>query len=205
MEETISNLYRKSLPCKGLYSIMPISNIPSIMRCGILSHQRAELVQHKSIALNEVQDRRANVRIPNGLALHQYVNLYFDPRNPMMYCRKDIAQELCVLRIKFDILEKDNVVVSDRNASRGNVLFCTPLEGLAKLDFQTIFARSWADPDQYIWYEKKGIKCAEVLVPYQVTPEYIEVAYVVNETAQKALREIGFNNEIEVKPGIFFA
>ncbi len=48
-----------------------------------MCYERAKNLKHKSIALEEVQERRDRKRIPNG-ALHEYVNLYFNPRNPMM-------------------------------------------------------------------------------------------------------------------------
>mgnify|MGYP002762375714 CR=1 FL=1 len=68
----------------GLYNIQAIDNIPSIMQRGLLSNEKTRSINHVSIAMNEVQARRELVRIPNGLRLHQYANLYFDPRNPML-------------------------------------------------------------------------------------------------------------------------
>ena len=73
----------------GLYNIQPINNIPSIMKRGLLSNEKARKINHTSIAMNEVQDRRDLIRIPNGLRLHQYANLYFDPWNPMLSKRRN--------------------------------------------------------------------------------------------------------------------
>jgi hypothetical protein len=56
--------------------IAPISTVPSIMQHGILSHVRAEKLQHVDIALGGVQDRRAGKVVPNGRRLHEYANLY---------------------------------------------------------------------------------------------------------------------------------
>ncbi len=60
--------------------IVPIATVPSILQRGILSHRRAEKVVHESIALQKVQDLRAEVNVPNGRALHEYANLYICPR-----------------------------------------------------------------------------------------------------------------------------
>ena len=68
----------------GLYNIQAIDNVQSIMQRGLLSNERASKINHVSIVMNEVQVRRDMVRIPNGLKLHQYANLYFDPWNPML-------------------------------------------------------------------------------------------------------------------------
>lgn len=54
----------------GLYNIQAIKNIPSIMRRGLLSNEKAARIKHTSIAMNEVQERRDKIRVPNGLKLH---------------------------------------------------------------------------------------------------------------------------------------
>ncbi|EQD40247.1 hypothetical protein B1B_14996, partial [mine drainage metagenome] len=67
-----------------LHSIMPISNIGSVMTHGVLSYERAARLAHHSVALQPVQDRRDQKQVPGGLKLHQYANLYFHARNPML-------------------------------------------------------------------------------------------------------------------------
>ena len=69
------------------HCIMPISNIASVMTHGILSYDRASKLRHRSIALQPVQDRRDKKQVSGGLKLHQYANLYFNARNPMMFKR----------------------------------------------------------------------------------------------------------------------
>lgn len=58
-----------------LHYITPISNVPSICKRGILSHHGAARIQHQSIAMAEIQDRRAKVTVPGGRRLHEYANL----------------------------------------------------------------------------------------------------------------------------------
>ena len=65
---------------KELHYITPIENLPSILKYGILSHRRVEKLDHKSVAMADVQARRAAVRIPGGRPLHEYANLYFNAR-----------------------------------------------------------------------------------------------------------------------------
>ena len=84
-------------------SIMPIENIPSVLEHGILSNERALTLKHQSVAMQEVQDRRDKKKVPGGLKLHQYANLYFHARNPMLYKRKDEAIRICVLRISTEV------------------------------------------------------------------------------------------------------
>lgn len=188
-----------------LYYITPIENIHSILERGLLSNESAAKIQHRSVAMSEVQERRDSVKVPNGLKLHQYVNLYFDARNPMMFKRKGQANKLCVLRIKPDVLNLDNVVIADRNASSiAYVSFKSSPAGLSSLDFETIYCENWDDPDMYIKYYKKSTKCAEVLVPHALAPEFIIGAYVVSEAARALLLAQGFSLTIILNPRLFF-
>src|SRR5262245_16376391 len=75
-----------------LHCIMPMANIASVLEHGILSYERAARLQHHSVAMQPVQDRRDRKQVPGGLKLHQYANLYFHARNPMLYKRKDDAR-----------------------------------------------------------------------------------------------------------------
>ncbi len=68
-----------------LHYITLIDNVASILTKGILSHRLAEKVPHGSVAMQEVQDRRRNKKVPGGRMLHEYVNTYFSARNPMLY------------------------------------------------------------------------------------------------------------------------
>ncbi len=161
-----------------LHYITPIDNMPSIIQRGILSHNRAKHVQHQSIAMSEIQNRRKNVNVPGGRRLHDYVNLYICARNPMMFKRRDQYEKLCVLKISPDVVDLPGVVITDGNASGYYALFRPAPKGLAIVDHDLTFADDWRDPDQIQYYRKKAAKCAEVLVPDQVEPKYIIGAYL---------------------------
>ncbi|MDX8409102.1 MAG: DUF4433 domain-containing protein [Mariprofundales bacterium] len=189
-----------------LHCIMPIVNIPSVMAHGILCHEEAEKLKHHSVAMQEIQNKRDNVQVPGGLKLHQYANLYFDARNPMMYKRYHQAAQLCVLRVSHDVIRLDHVVVSDQNASSRWVRFLSPTEGMKRLNFDMIFAENWNHPeDQILHWQHKSAKCAEVLIPHCVPVVYIQGAYVVGDTSKESLRKKGFGLDLVVNPHLFFA
>jgi hypothetical protein len=187
------------------HNIMPQENIPSVLQFGILSNEAAAKIEHRSIALIEAQAKRDVKQVPGGLKLHQYANLYFHARNPMMYKRREEAPNLCVLRVSPNILNVAGVVLADRNAA-GNprwVRFLAPHQW-HELNFDYIFARSWTDPDCFAYYEKKRAKCAEVLVPYKVEPSFLLGAYVVDASAAAKLERLGFSLPIAIEPDMFF-
>jgi ssDNA thymidine ADP-ribosyltransferase, DarT len=130
---------------------MPIDNVSSVLERGILSHERASKLAHHSVAMQEVQDRRDQRQVPGGLKLHQYANLYFHARNPMLYKRRDKAAELCVLRVSIEARHVQGVVFTDSNASSDYVRFLHPSQW-ALLNFTDIYAMDWRHPNDPIAY-----------------------------------------------------
>ena len=185
--------------------IMPMVNIPSVLEHGILSYERAAKLSHLSVAMADVQDKRDAKQVPGGLKLHQYANLYFHARNPMMYKRQSEASTLCVLRVSIEARNLDGVVFADRNAAGGGnwVRFLHPRDWRV-LDFDRIYARNWRDADQFAYYDKKRKKCAEVLVPHRVDPKFLTGAYVVDSAASAVLSALEFRLPISIDPDLFF-
>lgn len=183
---------------------MPLSNVESVLEHGILSYKLASKLPHRSVAMQPVQDRRDKKQVPLGLKLHEYANLYFDARNPMMYKRRQQAAQLCVLRISRTVLDIEGTVITDCNASSDYVRFLAPRQWKL-LDFDDIYAEDWRHPgDPPRFYQHRSRKCAEVLVPHTVPHNFIEGAYVMNGVVDKKLRTIGFAKPIMAAPKVFF-
>jgi hypothetical protein len=184
--------------------IMPIGNVPSVMQHGILSYERTAKLAHHSVAMQEIQDRRDKKQVPGGLKLHQYANLYFHARNPMLFKRKDEAAELCVLRVSTAVSSIQGVVFADHNASSDYVRFLHPSQWKL-LGFDDIFAMDWRHPgDPPAYYRHRSLKCAEVLVPHRVEPGQLLGAYVVDQAAAQRLAGLGFALPIVIDPVLFF-
>jgi hypothetical protein len=107
--------------------IAPIANVGSILKHGILSHNRAARFPHRDISMQNVQQTRARKKVPGGLALHDYANLYFNGRNKMMAKKRPQHAELCVLRVVPDVLDLPGAVIADQNASSKYALFMQSL------------------------------------------------------------------------------
>ena len=187
-----------------LHCIMPIGNVPSVLEDGILSHAREARLRHRSVAMQPVQDRRDLRSVPRGLKLHQYANLYFHARNPMLFKRKDEASSLCVLRVSTEVLELASVVITDCNAASDYVRYLAPAQWKV-LDFEDIYAIDWRHPgDPSRFYQHKSRKCAEVLVPDLIEPRFLTGAYVVDPEAAALLNKAGFGLPVAIDPVLFF-
>lgn len=185
-----------------LHCISPIENVPSILCNGILSHERAQALPHQSVADPEVQAIRANKAVPNGLRLHQYANLYIDARNAMMYVRRGAHLELCVLRVSTAVLDLEGVVIADRNAAAGMARFRPSPDGLAMIDRDQVFADQWGGS-----IEAKQARCAEVLVPGVVPPEFVMGAIISCEHARQNFETLGLTEpglEITINAHLFY-
>jgi hypothetical protein len=192
-----------------LHSIQPLTNVASILNIGILSHEQAARVAHDSVAMEEIQARRARVTVPGtGRKLHSYANLYVNGRNKMMFklVRGSVGHEaLCVLRISTAVLDLEGVIVADRNASTDLVRFAPSPGGLANISKELVFAQYWNHDDPLQKQLHGAIVCAEVLVPDVVRPDFIEGAYVSCDAAATELRNfVGDDLDITRKPYLFF-
>src|SRR5579859_4739488 len=117
---------------RELHFITSIANLDSILRRGILSHDRAARIPHDSCADEGIQDRRRGKRVPNGARLHSYANLYFHARNPMMFTlMRNGHADLVVVRVSETVLDIPDVVLADGNAASDGTRFYPSPEGLA--------------------------------------------------------------------------
>ena len=195
---------------EGLRYILPIETVPSVMAHGLLSHRLSQSVSHTSIAMTQIQDIRARVVIPGGRPLHEYVNLYFNARNKMMFKVRfafKVAHEiLCVLKIDDGVLDLPGVVITDQNASSRYCRFSASPPGLQLIDRDFVFARSWRHPDDQIleWRHGSAV-CAEVLVPERVHSNYVTGAYVSCAQAERQLVARASGLAVTIEPDMFFA
>jgi len=187
-----------------LHYIMPLANVPSVLQHGLLSYEEASKLPHASVAMEAIQEKRDKKQVPGGLRLHQYANLYFHARNPMLFKRKAQAADLCVLRLSTELLHLPGVVLTDSNASSDYVRFLDPADWRL-LHFDDIYAMDWRHPDDPIaFYRHRSRKCAEVLVPHRVERRFLTGAWVVDTSAARNLSVTGWMLPIAVDPVLFF-
>ena len=187
-----------------LHFIASIADVHSIMEKGIFCHHLAQKLAHHDLSMPEVQDRRTTRILPGGRPLHDYANLYIHARNPMLFVRKERHSEICVFRISTNVLYLPGAVIADGNAASDYTAFWPAPDGLAKLDKALVLAEYWTDPDIFAYWNKKRVRCAEVLIPQRVPPEYIMGAYVSCDEAQARLTAAVPQLTVTVDAHLFF-
>jgi hypothetical protein len=188
-----------------LHFIAPIANVALIMEHGILCHKEAAQIEHHSVAMSEIQERRTNKQIPGAGHLHNYANLYFDAHNPMLSKLRAQNDDICILRIDPRVLDLTGVIIADRNAASDWVRFFPVAEGLKALNRDRVFARYWTHPENiFEEMSHKSEKCAEVLVPDCIKPDLFWGAYVANETALQKFQQLNIGLPVRIRNDIFF-
>lgn len=206
-----------------LYFISSMTNAPSILEQGILSHKRAQDFHPIDISNGEVQERRS-IKIPENpkrqaahkqaLAIHQYANVYIRAHNAMLFVRADKREELCVFRVDPQILLRDEVIIANQNASKDAARFYPSSD----FRFSPESSSMLKEPLSYVWSDRdtgkvekrKAVRQAEVLVPYEIHPSFIRGIFVASEIAKthllKTLSEKGWAEKIpvDIHPSLFF-
>ncbi|MEW6609097.1 MAG: DarT ssDNA thymidine ADP-ribosyltransferase family protein [bacterium] len=194
---------------RHLYYITHIDNLPSILKNGILSHKQVEerQISYTPIYDKEIIENRRNRIIPDGSGrnLWDFANVYFQPRNPMLFrvvCEKS-DNDIVVIAIKSDILNRDDIFISSGDAASSATEILPAKEGKETLYKLTeILDKKW-------WTEESGDKrkiMAECLVPDMISPEYIHTIYVANHNIANKTKEFLslFPISVVPQPNIFF-
>ena len=189
-----------------LYHFTHVNNMSSILEHGLLSHSDAHRLDYIDISNREVQEIRSEKK-PYGRALHDYVLLYFNARNPMLYVvqQKIQSHDIAILCWDRRLLEIDGSVFTDGNAASRSSDFFKDLQTLNELDWECI--HSDGHPRHYA--DGKRIRCAEVLVPGPVPIERMKKIIVKTPGAKQRLNKTlighgGIRERVVVDPKLFF-
>ena len=175
----------------SLYYITHIHNLPSILSQGILSHKKVDElnVSYTPIYDKEIVNQRKDKGTSKKNSLWEYANLYFQPRNPMMYrvVNETDTKKIAIIDIKPEILKTPGTLISDGNAASNPTRFFSVDEGTKVLKKQwKIIQSDW-------WNNEDGSKrkiMSECLVPEQISPQYIHSIFVAGQTIKEKVEEL---------------
>jgi len=171
-----------------LFYITHIDNLASILQRGILSHQR---IDEENIPFTHVYDKeivanRRAILTPDGRSLWNFANLYFQPRNPMLYrvLHEKSVDDIVILAVQPDIVSRSDIFISTGNAAHSRSEILPAPEGVKHIpDIRRNIDIDW-------WTQADGSKrriMAECLVPGFVPADLIRMVYVAShEAATKA-------------------
>ena len=194
---------------RALYYITHIDNLSTILSRGILSHERVktEGIQNTTIYLQHLVNYRKERYTSVGKNLWNYANLFFQPRNPMLYhaILNKGKQHLTVLRISNTVLRRQGIHITDGIASTKRSRIYTQSEGMQVLQplQDMLQSESWIS-----WNHSDKVRrqlMAECLVPDHVDPKDIQQFIVCNQSVANSLQNhLSFPNrqKLVVAPDI---
>ena len=185
----------KEFGVTSLWHMTHIRNVPSIMQYGLLAHRspKLQLLKPTDISDPDVQQWRKRVDPHYSRSLHEYVPFYINPRNPMLYRRKDIQREICFIEVAVAALEGEKYLISDGNAASRSSEFYDSYEDLWMLPWEVLDSGFWSGFD-----DGKRKACSEVLVPDMVQPHFILAVHCYSSAEVRMLAQSGINSVISM-------
>lgn len=197
----------QKLDIRELYYITHVDNLRSILARGVFSHEKIETegVHATPIYDADIVSRRSQITTPDTRNLWTYANLYFQPRNAMMYrvVHEINPSNLAVVGVNKKVVNEQGVFITDGNAAHETTQFYYPARGLEVLRQQwSIIRNDW-------WNRDDGSKrkiMAECLILDHVKPEHIQSIYVTGDSVQNTVQKIVGDSHITVssEPDMFF-
>lgn len=195
---------------KSLYYITHINNLPSILQYGILSHRQVEerKIPFTPIYNPEIVANREQRLTPDRKSLWDYANVYFQPRNPMLYkvVSETDKNNVVVVAVTPHILDTKGAFISLGNAASS----LSPLLDV-KSGLQNISGEYWQIINSDWWKTEDGTKrkiMAECLIPNVIPPTEIHSLYVaslaVADKVRPLLSEFHRPISVIVEPHMFF-
>lgn len=196
---------------KGLFYITHINNLPSILRYGILSHRQVEKqgVQFTRIYNPEIVANRETRNTPDGKSLWDYANVYFQPRNPMLYkviTETSEKKDIVIIGISPQAVDTEGAFISLGNAA-------SPLSPILGIDdgLKAINDEYWAIINSDWWKSEDGTKrkiMAECLIPNYIPPSQLHSIYVINQSVADKIRPVlknfSLQTSVVIEPHMFF-
>jgi len=198
------------LKLRGLYYVTHIDNLSSILEKGILSHKKVieENIKFTPIYDADIVAKRKEKKVIEGKNLWDFVNLYFQPRNAMLYRVVFFGnvnkEDIIIIGLKSSILENKNIFITTGNAASPQTEFISSNVSNIKEYHKNIREKT----DKEWWSSTDGSKremMAECLIPEKVSPKYISEIYVPNDIALNKVKKItGEKFPVIPKPEMFF-
>jgi len=191
---------------RNLYYITHLDNVPSILRHGILSHEE---IQGKGLHFTAIYDvdivsRRSHISVPDGRTFWSFANLYFQPRNPMLYrvAMERGVDRLAVVAVKTNVLARSDVMFANGNAAHRSTIIVPATQ-------RDQFIKEIADIHSLTWWNAEdGSKrriMAECLVHRLIEPALIDAVYVANSKVAEALQaSVSRSIHVIAEPHMFF-
>lgn len=187
------DLYKKA------YHFTHVDNLRTIAQYGLLSHTNVDVggISRCDISDHGVQRKRARREPIHNRRIHDYVPMYLNPRNPMLYRLRCLADHLVMLAIDISDFFPVPALFTDGNAACSATCFGSGLDTAIPSD-EILRSECWNG-----YYEGTRRRCAEFLVPDRIPVSLISSVYARNGRA-KAIADALLPIPCAIEPDLYF-
>jgi len=188
-----------------LFHMTHIDNLMSILEHGIFSHNTAP--NYLDISNPDVNSRRERADPIHKKSLHEYVPLYFNPRNAMLYEKQaEYRSDIVVLEVARRVCLSNYTLFTERNAAANGCRFAYCLSDVRKFDWPNIQCRNWIK-NGFVNVDIKQLMMSECLVYGNIDNEDLAAIHTVNTSVSSRLQSMLASVQhpsIHSSPGLFF-
>jgi ssDNA thymidine ADP-ribosyltransferase, DarT/Sel1 repeat len=171
-----------------LFHMTHIDNLMSILRNGIYSHNTAP--NYLDISNPDVNSRRERTDPVHKYSLHEYVPLYFNPRNAMLYEKQaEYRSDIVLLEVTRRVCLSNYTLFTERNAAANGCRFAYCLSDVEKFNWPSIQSRNWAT-DGVVHVDKKQLMMSECLVYGHIDTEDLVAVHTMNTSMSSKLQSM---------------
>lgn len=188
-----------------LFHMTHINNLMSILQHGLFSHNTAPT--YLDISNPDVNSRRERIDPIHKNSLHEYVPLYFNPRNAMLYERQaEYRSDIVIIEVARSVCLSNYTLFTERNAAANGCRFVYCLSDVGKFDWPSIHIRNWK-MDGIVNIDRKQLMMSECLVYGHVDTDDLAAVHTMNTSTTMRLQSMlaGVQHPgIHSSPGLFF-
>lgn len=153
----------------GLHYLAHRKNLESILEHGILpySEVRARGLQFVDLSNPAVQRHRERPDPIIGVSIHDYVPLYLNPKNAMLYVRRQQQHDILILGIHPAVTNGARVLYTDGNAASKATKFSL-VDDVVRPVIPVLRAERWTE-----FTDGMRRRMAEVLIHGPIQPKHI--------------------------------
>lgn len=195
-------LIKDSFARHGVFCLWHLThkdNIRRILIHGILNYYDAHGLHINRVDISDpdAQKWREHIEPHYKRKIHDYTPLYIKPRNPMLYVRRHLQSDLCLIEISLSALFENEYLITDGNAASRATRFFKSIENIDELPWAVLNGEFWPDHD-----DGKRKMCAEVLVYPKVAPSHIGTVHCYSMNTKLFLS--GYERNVEISRNLFF-
>lgn len=177
----------------SLWHMTHKDNVASILKNGISSKNKmSKSGEVVDISNPSVQALRVRNETIYNRSLHDYAPTYINIRNPMLYVKKDFNNDICLLEISIECLEKCEFVFTDGNAASLVTCFFNTAKNVESLPWDVLNADFWTG-----FVDGKRKRCAEILIHPVIKPNYIKRIHCYSAATFLEVANSDFKFELE--------